>query len=418
MVSNHHSPELFAFVAAAHPFYPVVEQLRAMVRTATEFHDFPALAGTDACDVHAEIKAQRAGDGGWRLQRAYWSLQRKPADGRQSFRADTAYYKDSDGGCSQHALASDPYLTTAAGYLERNAEVEVLRYVPLRRLTFRTRAGAGFPAACIGKLKRMTKIRESYARLAAVHRAANAARASFAVAAPLHFDAANCVFYQQALAGHGYVADIDPANLVERMRQLGELHAELHDLPVAGMPSWDLGAYWAMIRADVEWIALFRPDCAAVLQGVLPGMERSAPVSPAGSHVFCHGDFVASQLLVDGRRLAVTDFDTARRGDAYQEIAKLLASIKYDVPLLRAPFYAGKPIDRPELGAAEAAYLRGYAAVSARRIDRDRLRWFRICAEIHYLALALRKDAYHAAAFECAVAYVAASAQRLQGSRA
>lgn len=417
MISNHHSSDLFAFVGSAHPFYPVVEQLRAMVRSAPEFQDFPALASTDACDVHAEIKAQRAGDGTWRLQRAYWSLQRKLADG-QSFRADTAYFKDSDGCCSQHALTSDPYLTTAAAYLARNAEVDVLRYVPLRRLTFRARAGAGFPATCVGKLKRQTKIGESYARLAAVHAAAKAASASFAVAAPLNFDAGNCVFYQQALAGHGYTGDIDTANLAERMRQLGEVHAELHELPVAGLPSWNLGEYWAMIRADVEWISLFRPDCAALLQGLLPAMERAAPHSPASGHVFCHGDFVASQLLIDGQRLAITDFDAARRGDACQEIAKLLASLKYDVPLLRAPFYAGAPIDRPPLEAAEAAYLSGYAAVSPRRIDRDRLRWFRICAEIHYLALALRKDAYHAAAFECAVAYVEASARQLQGSRA
>ena len=75
--------------------------------------------------------------------------------------------------------------------------------------------------------------------------------------------------------------------------------------------------------------------------------------------------------------------------------------------------HRGDPLDSAAMCDAEEAYLTGYAQFAGEPIDRKRLRWFRTCAEIHHLALSLKKDAWSAVGFESTVDAVVASAARL-----
>ncbi len=417
MVSNNDTLDVFAFVAPGHPFFPAVERFRDAMRDAPGFRGFAALAGTADCEVHAELKAAQDADGQWRLERMYWSFQRSDAQG---FRADTLYWRR-DREMRVLGFPEDPSLRTMAAFLGAPegevGDLEVLRYVPLRRLTFRcTRATAGHGARrCIGKLKRASKVSESYARLAAVHRAVRRRRHGIAVARPLELAERACVFYQSALAGTPLVRGMEAASAPERLRRVGAVHRRLHELAVDGVGSWSLSAYRAGIEADARWIGLFVPDAAARLAPVLAALDRRPPTPVAP--VFCHGDFIASQLLHDAAtdRIAVTDFDMARHGDPDQERAKLLASLKYDLPPLREAIDRGEPPDPKLAGALEAAYLEGYRRDADRPQDPRRLAWFRGCAEIHYLALALRKDAWRPAAFAQTLDVVAALAGELHG---
>ncbi|HEX6363988.1 MAG TPA: aminoglycoside phosphotransferase family protein [Albitalea sp.] len=415
MFSNDHTAEVFGFIAAAHPFAPVIEAFRAAIRTAPQFAVFTAAAAGAAGDVHADLKAECAADGAWALERCYWCFQPGPGDAASAGEAHMLYWKRGADACVV-SFPDDPSLPAMAPFLAARraagVRLDVLRYVPLRRLTFRERGAGGEPDR-IGKLKRRRLIRASYERLAAVHRAASAAQAGFAVAAPLALDEDAGVFYQQALAGRALASGMEPHDAAAQLSRVGRVHRQLHALDVPDVPGWSLQAYFDTIGEDVHWIALFRPQAAARLQPVLARLAASMPDSSPGSHVFCHGDFIPSQLLIDGDRVAVTDFDGARRGDAHQEMAKLLAALKYDLPHLRAALQRGEPLDTAPMRAAEAAYLAGYEGEHGAPVDRARLPWFRTCAEIHYLAMTLKKDAWSARAFEHTLELVEACAAPL-----
>lgn len=412
MESNNRTLDIFAFIT--HEFAPMIQEFRETIRSAPQFAPFAARAGSADCDVHADLKAQRFHSGQWTLQRAYWSLQHASSDG-VSYDAHMVYWKSAE---QPHIVSfpHDPYMKTMhdviAGAHREGVGIDVLRYVPLRRLTFRARK-RGDAAGRIGKLKRRSTIRESCERLRTVHRAWRTAGASFTVAAPLEFDEAACVFYQEVLPGVGLTHGLTAADVRVRLAQVGRIHRELHGLEVPGLPAWTLERYRQVIGDDVRWIELFRPQAARRLEPVLATLDATAPSSPRRNHVFCHGAFVPSQLLLDGERVAVTDFDAARSGDAYQEMGKLLAGLKYDLPHLRESLHRGDPLDSAAMCDAEEAYLTGYAQFAGEPIDRKRLRWFRTCAEIHHLALSLKKDAWSAVGFESTVDAVVASAARL-----
>jgi aminoglycoside phosphotransferase (APT) family kinase protein len=394
VISNNHALQPFGFVRPEHPFAAAVDRMREAIAASPGFAAFEELAGTPDCEVHADLKAEPAADGGWSLQRAYWCLQHEAADGQ--FVSHMVLWRE---GRDARLLdfPEDPWLPTLAGHLEHRRaagqRIDVLRYVPLRRVTFRERGPAG---ERIGKLKRASKLKEAHDLLAAVHAAARASGGALKVAAPTDLDEGACVFYQELLPGTGLTHGLDAASAGARLHRVGQVHHALHTLAVPGIPDWSLAGYLRIIGWDIEWIGVFAPEAAQRLRPVLAWLQASLPAP--GPVVFCHGDFICSQLLLAGDAVAVTDFDSARRGEAYQEIAKLLGSLPDDLPHLRAARLAGKP-DAAAQRAAEEAYLAGYELAAGAPIDRARLRWFRTCAEIHLLAMTFTKDAWTEDAF-------------------
>ena len=95
---------------------------------------------------------------------------------------------------------------------------------------------------------------------------------------------------------------------------------------------------------------------------------------------------VAWQLMrrLPDDRFAITDFDGARIGDPHRDLAIWLAALTFDLPALDRAVAAG---DEAVIARAEAAYLEGYGAH-----DERRLLWHRAAAEVHYVAVALKKD--------------------------
>jgi aminoglycoside phosphotransferase (APT) family kinase protein len=387
MISNSHLLQPFAYVGAGHPFAPAIGEMRAAIATSPGFAAFARLAGSPECEVHADLKAQRTEGGGWSLQRAYWCLQHEDAAGQP---VSHMVLWRAGRGLRLLDFPDDPWLPTLRDHMEgrraAGCSIEVLRYVPLRRVTFRERGPDG---ERIGKLKRASKLRSAHDLLAAVHEAARATDGEFTVAAATGLDEAACVFYQQQLRGTGLTSGLDAASTGARLRRVGRVHHALHGLVIPGLGEWSLDRYLRTIADDVEWIGLFAPEAQARLRPVLQWLQGRVP--EPGPAVFCHGDFIASQLLLAGDAVAVTDFDAARSGERYQEIGKLLASLRYDLPHLRAAGLAGAPVEEA-LRSAEEAYLASYEEAAGAPLDPERLRWFRTCAEIHYLAMTFTKD--------------------------
>jgi phosphotransferase family enzyme len=388
----------YSFIGETHPLHPRVESLRRALHDSPRYHELAARSSEVGGEIHAEIKCVSSVGGAWDLDRFYWCFQYRPQGAALPFDAHTLYFRADHGAPELYDFPQDPYLGTMADWFRGLAQggnhaqrVDVLRYVPLRRLTFRVSAPGAVPL--IGKFKRRTKLRESAAGLDAVHRAARTARTRFRVAAPGPVDEASCVFYQEALPGVSLAGELAADNAMDLLRSVGELHAQMHALDVPGVPSRDAKEDSTQFEMDIRWIGFFRPDLAPELEALRERLSRDMPGK--APLAFLHGDFVPSQILVHPERWGITDFDLAHRGDPVREIAAFLASLKYDVSFFAAASERGSPGAQALFDRAEAAYLTGYEAAAGEPVDRTRLVRHRIAAEIHYLALMLKKDWYH-----------------------
>lgn len=392
MVAVAPPPHPFALLPADHPFTPDLGRLRAQVAAREP--------GKGPHTIHAELKALPEDGDGWRLDRFYWSCQSWQAPVPLPFRADTLAYRVGAGEATWHAFPHDPTLgnlgETFAALLAGwpAARVDVLRYVPLRRLTFRIVAGER--AMLVGKLKRRSRFREADARLAAAARVVTASGASFRVARPTGVDVALGLTTQEALPGASLADLVNLTTARRLLYRLGAVLRELHGLEGAELPVGEATATRAGLASDLRWVTFMRPDLAGLMVR-LGELLRRDPPAPEARPRLCHGDFVPSQILVDGASWAVIDFDLCHLGDPYQDLAVLLAALPYDVPALRAA-----PAEA--LRAAEAACVAGYADRAGVPLDRSRLRWHRVRAELYYLGLALKKDWLDQPAFERAVA--------------
>ncbi|MBI2276835.1 MAG: aminoglycoside phosphotransferase family protein [Dechloromonas sp.] len=385
---------LFGFLAADHPFAPQVARFAQAIAAHPRYGQLHAAALSGRAMIHSEIKALPDPGGGWRLDRFYWSLQTWDGEPPFPFLALTLSFAAKDGALDWYEFPADAYLTTMADYFADAAaqptrRIDVLRYVPLRRFTFRTQDASGQPV--VAKFKRRSRYQSAYALLGQVHAALRPDSVGFSVAAPAGVDPARCLYFQSALPGSNLVDRLNQENLTAMLGHVGTLHRALHEASVATLPVWDRAAFMADLRRDVAWIGFMLPACRERVDALLRIIEGAAPDSIGGALAVCHGDFVCSQILVADSGWSVTDFDLCHLGDPYRDIAIFLASLAYDVPLLAQ---GSALVDR-----AAAAYLAGYARRAGAPLDLRRLTCHRVCAEIYYLALMLKKDRYDAVAF-------------------
>lgn len=391
MVRDTAALALFPFIEAEHPLYAPVQRLSEALQAHPRYAELAWRAGRRAGFTrHSELKCA-PGPRGWALERFYCSLQWREPRQPQPFQALTLSSSAKGEQIAWQAFPSDPRLPTLASYFAPVAQpaglqIDVLRYVPLRRLTFRVSAASG---AVIGKFKRQSRLHETFGRLATITRAVQQAGASFLVAAPLAIDETRGLFFQQALPGQNLADLIDTKSLAGLLRQVGALHHELHELPANDLPGTLPDGALGGLQREIGWIACLRPGYARALAEIHGALLRHMPSPAAGD--FCHGDFVCSQVLA-GERWGVTDFDLAHRGDRYRELGMLLASLPHDLPLLSAERPLAPAARAALLAQAEHAYLAGYREQLGHELDWPRLRWQRARAEVFYLALALKKD--------------------------
>jgi hypothetical protein len=148
--------------------HPIASEVEALVGRATAD---PVLltGGPDAAgpvEIRRDLRVAVDPSGGYAITRFYWCTQWRDAGGR--FRARLFLHEPARRPAATYDFPADPGLPAAAarrGPLDA-AEVNVLRYIPLRRITFRR------GDAVVGKLKRRSTLERSYAILRAVHAAA------------------------------------------------------------------------------------------------------------------------------------------------------------------------------------------------------------------------------------------------------
>jgi Ser/Thr protein kinase RdoA (MazF antagonist) len=260
------------------------------------------------------------------------------------------------------------------------ARVEVLRYIPLRRLTYRLHDEPGLPPSVIAKVKRTGGLNRAAIAFLAVHQAAGRRRAdALRVPRLLRLDPPRHVLHLEELPGTPLDVALEGLDLTEAMEQLGTLHRAVHELDVHNLPQRRTTADWLQdSRHAATQIGLFVPAAAREAEAVHAELERTAPedVRP----LFCQGDFLPGQVLCDPGGWSVIDFDDSRYADPLSEVAALHAAL---------PRELGLP---PDLGEqARRTYLEAYARRAGEPIDPDRWRWFLVLVQLTDLAKRLIK---------------------------
>jgi aminoglycoside phosphotransferase (APT) family kinase protein len=367
----------FAFLSTGHAMSPEVRELLGRV-TADPLLVAGAPDAVGPVSIRRELRVEPDRAGRWEVRRFYWSATWREPGPTARFRARTLLYEPSRGEPRTHDFPDDPWLPAAGargGPLD-DAGVEVLRYIPTRRITFRRGDGL------VGKVKRARTLERSYRLLCAVHAAARSA--GVAVPAPMGLDPARGAFYQERMPGRPMDELIGPANAAALMGALGVLHGAIHALPAQGVAARSTADVVAAVRADAAWLAFALADEAGAVAELERRVVAEVEALGAGAPRLCHGDPAMDQVLVDGASLAIVDFDDAALGDPYADLGTMIAGMALDAPLL----FGG---DRSAGEPAVTAYLDGYRERTGRAVDERRLRAHRLRAELALLANRLRK---------------------------
>ena len=361
------------------PVHPLLQELWPAVRAETERYDGPDVR------VHAELRAEVAADGTVERARFYWSTQYPDPGSPLGFGARTLYAKGT-ADPRLYTFPDEPVLTWLGDTDSplrsdgRAPGIEILRYIPLRRVTCRVRDGAGLPASVIAKTKRTGGLNRAATAFRAAEAAAEHARADVpTVPRLLRVDPERHVLYLEELPGEPLNIAIDRLDLTEAMEQLGTLHRALQELDVRDLPPRRGAADWLRdARHATTQIGLFVPSAAPRAEAVYATLERTAPED--GRPLFCQGDFLPGQILAHPSGWSVIDFDDSRYADPLSEVAALYAAL---------PRELGLP---PELAeTARRTYLEAYSRRAGEPLHRDRWRWFLVLVQLADLAKRLVK---------------------------
>ena len=359
---------------------PLLERLWPSVRDEIERRQRPGVA------VKAELRAARGADGTAELRRFYWSTQQPDPRSPWGFSARTLYC---DADATQPRLFEFPsepalsWLGDDPGPLPHRSDpqrVDVLRYIPLRRLTFRLHDGAGLPGRVIAKVKRASGLNRAATAFLAVHLAASKRR-SEAPTVPqlLRLDPPRHVLYLEELAGVPLNIAIGTLDLTPALQHLGALHRALQELEVGGITARrTIGDWLQTARAAATQIGLFVPSSAGRAEEVYAELVRTAPADER--LLFCQGDFLPGQILCHPTGWSVIDFDDSRYADPLSDVAAMYAAL---------PRELGLPAEQAER--ARRTYLQAYASRAGDRFDEARWHWFLVLLQLAELGKRLMK---------------------------
>ena len=425
---------LFPFIQPTHPFHAHTERFQNLLNAdpfyAEKMH---MLNEGGPVQVHTLLRARLRPDRFWNLKGFHTSFQSRAigpqADRQRPFHALTLFYTPQASQIDYWEFPQDPYVTGLASVfggerpqhnrLESGAAIDVLRYVPRLRLTFRAAALKQTGAPAIGKVVRPAAAEGIYDRLVKVAdtlaRAARSVPATFSVAAPLGIDPHDGIVFQELKPGKELSPLLNQDNFKRLLYDVGRIHRDLHCLNVPDLPAWDLDGFLRRLSTYIECIAFFRPEQRLFLDDVQDLLFRRVPHVDSRTYTFCHGDFSCHQILKDGDRWSVVDFDGCLRGDPLFEVAKLMASLKYNVPLFRDGFR--DPTQRMEDRLEEAceSYVRGYEEQAQESVNQTRILWYRIAWEIHHLVRRFKRDQFHPVAFDRAIALIRDLSEQMRG---
>jgi Ser/Thr protein kinase RdoA (MazF antagonist) len=369
------APGIFPAVEPESGVFPELRWLR------DEITSDPLLQANGDTQVQAELLPRRRPDGDVQVGRFYWSARRTDPTAALGFSARTLYYHRKLPASRAYDFPDEPvmdWLGQEGGPLRIHGDgagVQILRYIPLRRVTFLVRDAEGLPARVIAKTKEEKGLLRATRALVATHRAAaRMGGEALTVPRPVRLDMRRRLLYLEELPGRPLDEVLSKVGVAEGMSRLGTLHRRLQELPVRGLGVRRGTTDW-LAAADVAAtrVGLLVPSTARQARSVYDELVRTAPVD--GELLFCQGDFVPGQILCHSSGWSVIDLDDGHYADPLAELAALYTAMPLE---LRLP-----------AGSAEEArqtYLDAYLRQAGRPLDARRWRWFLSLAQLLLLA--------------------------------
>jgi aminoglycoside phosphotransferase len=367
----------FAAVERTSAVHDTLESLRDLIA------EDPGLALGPGVSLRAEVRPRPTRAGRVELSRCYWSVQRSAPGTRFGLSARTLFWDRGSREARIVDLPAEPtmvWLGDADGPLSCHgdgAQVRILRYIPLRRITFRLVHAPGLPDAVVAKSKtRPSLVRATRALLGVRRAAAQAGVDAFILPNPVRLDLGRRLLYLTELPGRD-MEELLAGERIDRdtmLHRLGRVHREVHELSTTRVPLRRNEDWLARTAVSTEQIAALAPSTSGQLATMFTRLAKTMPEHE--DIAFCHGDFVPSQILCDGDACALLDFDDAHLADPHAEVAAVYVALRWELP---DPTPAA-------VEAARRAYLAGYVERSGGALDPTRWRWFTAVAQLEHLA--------------------------------
>jgi aminoglycoside phosphotransferase (APT) family kinase protein len=126
----------------------------------------------------------------------------------------------------------------------------------------------------------------------------------------------------------GGVAETRTDDLESAIEACARMLASVHRCALAAGPVRDAPAELANLDCDVAALAALAPTLAARLEGALRKAGARLAATPALPLGFAHGDFSHSQVIADGDRVGVLDFDTVCRAEPGLDLGHFVAYLR------------------------------------------------------------------------------------------
>jgi aminoglycoside phosphotransferase (APT) family kinase protein len=229
------------------------------------------------------------------------------------------------------------------GALPRGFRHEVLHYKPRRSCAIHYQVALGdgddaLTARVYGKLARDDRGEKNHALLTAAHAAARASGGRWQAARPLDYVRRWRLQLQEAVPGRDFrlvFADLTPdAASADELAAVGALLdaiaaaiRSLQRAPIPPGPSLTFGALLAAQARNLQYMQGLQPALAAELAAIRREAARLERETRANAPVFAHGDFAHGNVLIDGDRVGIIDFDKAGAAEPAHDVGYFLTHL-------------------------------------------------------------------------------------------
>lgn len=245
-------------------------------------------------------------------------------------------------------------------------ETVLVSYVPAKRCILRyERLDHANPQPFYGKVYAEPIAGVLYEQLRALWMHATLHAPELVVARPLGYDPRLQAIWQSAPPGEPLLHVLDPETLPELLRRVATALAALHRSDLRPGRVWSVAEEVAKLDRARDALRRFYPDQQAQVDAVLGKLRAEAP-GEAPRLAPVHGDFHCNQVLVDGERTAIIDFDLFGMGDPLHDVARFLSRFRA---------HALTKLEEPLIDHCQASFLSAYQVRVPWRVDRRRLRW-------------------------------------------
>lgn len=202
---------------------------------------------------------------------------------------------------------------------------ELVQYAAERAATYRALGADRRTVAYVKRLRHREDVADVADLYAALVAGLAARGADVGVPRALGCDLASGVIALEPMAGVGWNA-LDAAALPGVATAIGAGLAAVHTLPRLGRRVFERTAPDKVARS-LEVLAVARPDVADEAAALGQRLAAARPV--ASEPTFLHGDLHPKNVLVDGERVNLIDFDSASWGSPANDLGSMVARLQH-----------------------------------------------------------------------------------------